>query len=197
MDYLRAFLALFAAIDVVAALPVYYALTNALASDERSRVLRQSCLTAFFVSTGFALLGKVVLHFLGIEVYDFKVAGGLLLVILSINDLITGERKVGTHSSTIGVVPIAMPLLVGPAVLTTILILLDSAGYPATLVGLFINLLLVWVTLGASQRILGLIGEPGAKAAGKVASLLLASLGVMMARRGVLEMIAAARAAGR
>ena len=195
MDYLIAFITLVAAIDVIAVLPIYVGLTSELDAAERRVIVRQSCLTAFFVALGFALAGRLVLRLLGIEVYDFKAAGGLLLVIFSVQDLLSGSKSRRAEGANLGVVPLGMPLIVGPAVLTTIMILLDSFGHPPTLVALVANMLIVWPTLSAAPRLLAIVGAAGAKALGKVMSLLLAALGVMMIRRGVTEMVRAFLAA--
>jgi multiple antibiotic resistance protein len=174
-------------------LPVYHALTGELAAGERRRVLRHSVLTAFLVSVGFALAGKVVFRLLGIEVYDFKIAGGLLLLAFSIQDLMAGDkaRRQAAAGSHVGVVPLGMPLIVGPAVLTTILILLDTHGYPATMAALALNMAIVWLALRLAPAILARIGEGGAKALGKLAGLLLAAVGVRMIRLGLTDLVAA------
>jgi multiple antibiotic resistance protein len=195
MAYVFAFITLFAAIDVIGVLPIYHALTADSSAEERQRILRQSCLTAFFVALGFALLGRFVFRLLGIEVYDFKVAGGLLLFVFSLQDLLGGEKVRRKHSATLGVVPIGMPLIVGPAVLTTIVILLDTYGHLPTLVALVVNLVVVYATLLAAPALLRRLGPGGAKALGKIASLLLAAIGVMMVRRGIFEMVRAGTAA--
>jgi multiple antibiotic resistance protein len=189
VSYVIAFLTLFAAIDVVAVLPVYHSLTSELEPAERRRIVRQSCLTAFLVALAFALAGKAVLGLLGIEVYDFQVAGGILLLVFSIQDLIAGEKARRPVTATLGVVPLGMPLIVGPAVLTALLILIDAHGYRATLTALGLNLALVWAVLTLAPAILRLVGEAGAKALGKLFGLLLAAFAVMMVRRGVIEMV--------
>lgn len=195
MGFLVAFITLFAAIDVIAVLPIYHGLTRELAPAERQRVLRQSVLTALVVSIGFALAGRAVLRLLGVEVFDFKVAGGLLLLIFSIQDLVARDkpRRVPSGSSLLGVVPLGMPLIVGPAVLTTILILLEQNGYRVTLAALSLNLSLVWLALALAPRLLGVLGEAGARVTGKLASLLLAAIGVRMMRIGFFEMLEALR----
>jgi multiple antibiotic resistance protein len=188
--FLLAFLTLFAAIDVVGVLPVYHSLTASLAPADRRRVLNQSCLTALAVAAGFALGGKHLFRLLGIEVYDFKVAGGLLLLIFSVQDLLAHDRS-RAADATMGVVPIGVPLIVGPAVLTTLMILVDEHGYVPTFASLGLNLIVVWLTLASAAALLRMIGAGGAKALGKIASLFLAAIGVMMIRKGVSEMLVA------
>jgi multiple antibiotic resistance protein len=87
------------------------------------------------------------------------------------------------------VVPIGIPLIIGPAALTTILILVDTHGYFATIVSLLLNLLIVWVIFRYSDFVIKMMGEAGSKAVAKVAALFMAGIAVMMIRVGLSGMI--------
>jgi multiple antibiotic resistance protein len=89
----------------------------------------------------------------------------------------------------VGVVPIGVPLIVGPAVLTNILLLADHFGVVPTLVALVLNLFIVWVTLINAERIINVIGKGGIIGIAKVMALLLASIAIMMIRIGVVNTI--------
>ena len=82
-----------------------------------------------------------------------------------------------------------MPLIVGPGVLTTIIILVDTYGYLPTLFSIIINLFIVGITFIKSDTIVKVLGENGAKASAKVMSIFLAAIAVMMIRRGIFELI--------
>jgi multiple antibiotic resistance protein len=126
MDYVLAFIPVFVAIDVIGILPIFIQLTFLLSEGERIKVVRQSILTALAAGLVFLFLGKFALKALGVEINDFKVAGGILLLALSVNDLIFGvKRKEEEKENDVGIVPIGMPLIVGPAVLTSLLCALD------------------------------------------------------------------------
>lgn len=194
---LPAFVSLFVAVDVVGVLPVYLALAAELAESERRRVVAEATLTAAGVGVGFLVVGDAALHLLGVTVGDFEVAGGLLLLVLSVYDLlhpVAPLRQVGVRS---GVVPLGIPMIVGPAVLTTLLALGRSHGYLVTLVAFSVNLVLVWVTLRWARQIGRALGEAGARAVAKVASLLLAAIGVTMMRRGLADWAPAPGQTGR
>jgi len=94
-------------------------------------------------------------------------------------------------SPTLGVVPLGMPLIVGPGVLTTSLLLVGQHGYGATIGAFFVNMVIVLVVLASSDRILRLLTPAGAAAAAKIASLFLAAIGVMMLRIGVEQTVGA------
>jgi len=178
---------IFVAIDVLGILPIFISLTMEMEITARKRVVRQSVLTAFLIGIGFLAAGKSVFTLLGVSVSDFKIAGGILLFILSVVDLIFPERTRTFPKETLGVMPIGIPLIVGPAVLTLLLITVDAYGYFSTIVCLILNLLIVWFVFSQSRRIMQLLGEGGSKGIAKVASLLLAAFAVMMIRTGLTE----------
>jgi multiple antibiotic resistance protein len=157
--------------------------------SERKRVIRQSTLTAFLVSIGFLGAGKSVFAILGISVSDFKIAGGILLFIIAIVDLIFPEKTRTFPKETMGVVPIGIPLIVGPAVLTLLLMVVNTYGYLSTLLCLGLNLLIVWFIFSQSQWVMRLMKEGGTKGVAKVSSLLLAAFAIMMIRMGIKEWV--------
>jgi multiple antibiotic resistance protein len=146
---------------VIGLLPVYLDLTKGLREAERRRVAIEATFTAAGVGLGFLVVGDFVLHVLGVSVGDFQVSGG------------------------IGVVPLGTPIIVGPAVLTALLALARSQGYPVTILAFGLNLIIVSFALCWASLIERTIGEAGARAVAKVASLLLAGIAVSMIRTGV------------
>jgi len=179
------FIPLFVAFDVLGILPIFVSFTAEMNTAERKKVVRQSILTAFLVSLGFVAAGESVFALLGISVSDFQIAGGALLFIIAIVDLIFPEKTRTFPKETIGVVPIGIPLIVGPAVLTLLLIIVHSYGYFSTILCLILNLLIVWVVFSQAHGILRVIKEGGAKGIAKVSSLLLAAFAMMMIRMGI------------
>ena len=183
-NFLLAFIPLFIAIDVVGILPIFMSLVDGIEKPQKTKIINQSVITALSVSIGFLAIGKFVFSVLGIEIYDFKMAGGLLLLVFAINDLLFSEKGKRTVTQTMGVVPLGIPLVVGPAVLTSIIVTADTYGYIPTITSLAVNLVIVWIVFLKSNFIYRLMGEGGSKAFAKVASLLLAAIAVMMIRRG-------------
>ena len=183
------FIPFFVAFDALGILPVFISLTGGMPPSERRKVVRQSILTAFLVSLGFLMVGQSVFAFLGILVSDFKVAGGILLFILAVVDLIFPEKTRTFPKETLGVVPIGIPLIVGPAVLTLLLMVVHTYGFVSTIFCLILNLLIVWFVFSQSRWIMRILKEGGAKGIGKVSSLLLAAFAVMVIRTGIMEWI--------
>ncbi len=202
MDYVLALIPIFVAMDIIGIIPVYLALTENTPEATKNRVLRQSVLTALLVSSGFLALGQAVFSFLGITMSDFKIAGGIILFAIAINDLLnsTEERKTSEvrdeasellihHAPTIGIVPIGIPLIVGPALLTTIMISNDTYGIGPTVSAVVINMMILYTALKYSHHILRITGKSGAKGIAKVVTILLAAIGVMMVRMGIMEVM--------
>jgi len=189
-DFVLSFVPLFFAVDAVGVLPIFVGLTEDLDARARRKVVVQSTLTALGVAVGFLAFGKTVFSLLGITVPDFMVAGGLLLMLIAVSDLITGQKLARKVGDTIGAVPIGMPLVVGPATLTTSLMLVDAHGWAATLAALVANIVLAGGVLLSSQLLTRLLGPAGSRVVSKVASLILAAIAVMMMRKGLTLMIA-------
>jgi multiple antibiotic resistance protein len=126
---------------------------------------------------------------LGILVEDFMIAGGIVLLIIAASDIVrAGERKI-IATPTFGVVPLGTPIIAGPAMLTTTLVLQGSYGYTPVVLSLVVNLLLAWVMFAQSERIIRLIGINGSRAFAKVAALILTAFAVKMIRSGVIKLI--------
>jgi multiple antibiotic resistance protein len=184
-EFFVTFITLFVAVDIVGVLPIYLGFVASLDLEARQRVTVEATITAAGIGVGFLFLGDAALHILGVSIGDFQMAGGLLLLLLAIHNLLHPELPLRQPSGHLGVVPLGTPLIVGPAVLTTLLTLARSHGYALTLTSFVINLVLVWVTLRWASVIVRAIGEAGTQAMAKVFGLLLAAIGVTLIRRGL------------
>ena len=183
------FIPLFVAFDPLGILPIFVSLTSDMEKSERKRVVRQAILTGFLIGIGFLAAGRWVFELLGISVSDFKVAGGILLFIIAIVDLIFPEKTRSFPKETLGVVPIGIPLIVGPGVLTLLLISARAYGDVSTILCLILNLLIVWFVFSHSYRIIRILKEGGTKGIGKVFALLLAAFAMTMIRTGIMDWV--------
>ena len=183
------FIPLFVAIDVLGVVPLFLSLTEGMNRTQRHRLITQATLTALAVSVVFMFGGRLIFNFLGITENDFRVGGGIVLLVLAVSDLLFPHSKQRHPDSSVGVVPIGIPLIVGPAALTTILILVDSKGYVVTLLSLLANLFIVWIVFRYSAVVVRLMGDAGSKAVAKVAALFMAGIAVMMIRIGLSGMM--------
>ncbi|MFH0734776.1 MAG: MarC family protein [bacterium] len=183
--FLLVFIPLFVSIDIIGTSPIFLGFTQGISDKHRKTLIIQALATAFIVAVIFLFSGKVILRFLGITINDFRMAGGLVLLILSINDTLSSSDTRRNPGTNVGIVPLGIPLIMGPAALTTILILADKHGFPLTMLSIVINFVIIFLVLANVKIITRLIGEGGAKAFAKVASLFLAAYAVMMIREGI------------
>lgn len=185
------FVPLFIAVDPVGVLPMFISLTQDVEERQMDRLVLTSVATATVVALAFLFGGAGVLGALGVTMTDFSIAGGILLFIISMNDLLVFEKKRRkVDPAQVGVVPVAMPLVSGPAVLTTVVLLAGEFGRLPVLAALMANMLLTGVIFLAGRRVYPYLGKSGAVIISKIASLLLASIAVMLVRRAVMQIVA-------
>jgi multiple antibiotic resistance protein len=185
--FLLSFIPLFVAIDIIGTVPIFLGYTHGISGFQRKKLIFEAILAAFIVANLFVLSGKLILDFMGITIDDFRIAGGLILLVLSISDILSSSDNSKKPSVDIGVVPLGIPLIMGPAALTTIIILVRNYGYVPTMVSMILNLFIAWVVLVNAKWLLKIMGDGGSKAFAKIASLFLAAIAVMMIRVGVLD----------
>jgi len=185
-DIFLAFIPIFVAVDALGVMPIYVSLTEGLHKKKKLQVIYHSIVTAICLAAGFIFLGKAVFKLLGISIGDFMIAGGCLLFCIAIIDIID-PNKIRKHipASELGAVPLGTPLIVGPAVLTTTLIMIAEYGLAATLISVVINVLLAAGIFYFSDVLIKFLGVAGTRALSKVMSLLLAAIAVMLIRKGI------------
>lgn len=188
--FFLSFIPLFVAIDIIGTVPIFLGYTHEISNYQRKKLIAEAILAAFIVANIFLVGGNLILGFMGITIDDFRIAGGIILLILSINDIMTTSESRRMPATDIGIVPLGIPLIMGPAALTTILILVHNYGYLPTILSMVLNFLIVWIILANARWLIKLIGDGGAKAFAKIASLFLAAIAVMMIRVGITHVMA-------
>jgi multiple antibiotic resistance protein len=156
-----------------------------MTTAQRRRTGDEATLTAVIIAVGFMFLGKAIFRVLGITVSDFKIAGGIILLLWGARELLGFAPNLVETSEDIGVVPLGMPLVVGPATMTTLLVLMDSVGINYTLVALVANLLIVLLTFRYAERLGRHVGLTGLRATKRIVLLLLVAIAVHMIRLGL------------
>ena len=179
-----AFIPIFVAIDAIGLVAVFMGLAGSASREERQRQGFVGIFTALCISVGFMFLGKIIFVALGITVADFQVAGGLILLGLAGRELLNVGSADRGASDDFGVVPLGMPLIAGPALLTALLILVDTVGVVFTLLSLLVNLGLVAIAFWNADLVAHWMGRQGLRGVSKIVALLLAAIGVSLIRRG-------------
>ena len=186
--YILSFIPLFVAVDAVANIPIFLSLVEHSSKPARKKIVLDAVITATVVAIIFMFVGKLVFSLLGITIPDFQIAGGALLFVISVRLLLPGAQKSALTScqdKDLGVFPLGTPLITGPAVLTTTLMMMNYYGTLATLVAVVLNMFFVWITLVKADAIMKLIGPNGSRAFSKIMYILLAAIAVMMIRHGI------------
>lgn len=177
------------AVDAVGVLPILSSLTQGLDARQRNRVISQSMVTAACLAVGFILVGKLVFALLGITLGDFMIAGGAILFCIAIIDIVNPTKQRRAPGENFGVVPLGTPLIAGPALLTTSVLMVSQHGLTATLISVLANILLAGLIFRFSAMLTRVLGDAGAKALSKVSSLFLAAIAVMLVRKGISQII--------
>ncbi len=188
-EIILAFIPIFVAVDVMGLLPIFTSLTEGLSKKEKTHIIVQSIFTAACVAVGFIFLGQAIFNILGITVGDFMVAGGAILFCLAIVDIVNPVKHQRMSGETLGAVPLGTPLIVGPAVMTTSLIMISQYGIGATLISVLGNILLVGLVFIFSDILIKSFGVAGSRALSKVTSLFLAAIAIMMIRKGLVQLM--------
>lgn len=190
-EFWLCFVPLFVAVDAIGVLPLFISLTEGMEEDRLKKVVVQSVITAATVALAFLVFGPALLRFMGITVSDFMIAGGILLLAIALSNLLAGERNHrAANPGDLGAVPIGVPLITGPGVLTTCLLLVGLHGLGLTAAAVVVNIALAGVIFAFSGPITRVMGRNGSKTVSKVASLLLAAIAVMLIRKGVAGVLA-------
>jgi multiple antibiotic resistance protein len=184
-SFLMTFIPLFVVIDAVGNLPFVITLSEGLARKERSRLINVATVTALLVGLFFLFLGQVLLRLLGISVGAFAISGGIVLLVLSIQYMSTGRMVEVIKEEMVAVVPIGTPLTVGPATITTLLLLGTQFPIYYVLISFVLNIGIVYITFLLTDKIVRIMGKGGIKALSRVAALLLAAIAVNMVIRGL------------
>ncbi|HEV7302495.1 MAG TPA: MarC family protein [Tepidisphaeraceae bacterium] len=184
-SFLETFVPLFVSIDAFGLVPLFLAFTAQLSRKQRRAISFEAVLAATIICLGFMFLGTAIFGLLGISTDDFMIAGGLILLVLAVMDLVMPGKPAVFESEMVGIVPLAMPLIAGPATLTNVLVLSAHHGHAMTALSLAVNFALLLAILLSADRIARLVGSNTLKAFSKLVMVLLAAIAVNLIRRGI------------
>jgi multiple antibiotic resistance protein len=203
MDIYKPLVALLAIVNPIGVIPFFIHFTQGFNREQRQRTIRISAFTAFLVIAVSALAGLQIIEFFGITLASFQVGGGMLLLISALQmlnakqaessaeDLTDADTKIDAGSS-IAVVPLTIPLLTGPATISTMVIYAEKTRHwweVLVLVGYGVVIgLSVWVAFSLSGRIARVLGKTGINVMTRLMGLILAALGVEIMADGLLKL---------
>lgn len=203
MDLLKPLVALLAIVNPIGVVPFFIHFTQTFTPEERRRTIRISAFTAFLVIAASAVAGLKVIEFFGISLASFQVGGGTLLLISALamlnaqpaetkpTDVSEGDEKIDAGAS-IAVVPLTIPLLTGPATISTMVIYAEKTRYVwehAVLVGYGVVIgIVTFLVFSASGRIATVLGRTGINVMTRLMGLILAAMAVELLADGLLKL---------
>ncbi|MGO8805427.1 MAG: MarC family protein [Candidatus Bathyarchaeia archaeon] len=197
MDYLtdlfRAIIALFIIVDPFGNIPIFLGLTQNVPEAKIKRVYNTAVLVGMILLLVFAFAGSAILTAFGLSLQSFEIAGGLLLLIIAIRILISGARENVESPESIGAVPIAIPLLVGPGAITTTMVTFQTyfkiSGLEIALsiavLAVVVVMSLTWIILRFINQIDHFLGKTGAIVIARVMALLIAGIAIQYILTGI------------
>ena len=182
----QAFMTLFVILDPPGATPVFLALVSGRKPKERVSLAWQGAAVSLVVIVAFALFGKLILDYLHVSINALQGAGGLLMLLISL-ELLTGRdggTKGDENNSNVALVPLGTPLLAGPGAIVTTILYVQNAHTATMKLALAIAIIAVHIVIGLtlmfSTKVLGIIKESGVTLLARIAGLLLAAIAVEM-----------------
>jgi multiple antibiotic resistance protein len=207
MDY-KPLITLLAIVNPLAIVPFFIHYTQGFSSEQRRRTIAISSFSAFVVIATSALAGLHILDFFGISLASFQVGGGMLLLTSALNMLNAqpAEAKPASHEledgaekaamgASIAVVPLTIPLLTGPATMSTVVIYAEKAKtfwQLSTLVGYGVVIgLATALCFALAQPIARVLGKTGINVMTRLMGLILAALAVEVMSDGLMKLFPA------
>ncbi|HTY74740.1 MAG TPA: MarC family protein [Candidatus Nanoarchaeia archaeon] len=191
LNLARAVIVLFIIVDPFGNIPIFIGLTENIPENQKRKVFNTACLVGFILLLVFAFTGQLIFNIFGISIYSFEIAGGILLMIVSIRLLISNREENNENESPeqLGAVPIAMPLLVGPGAITTTILNIQLYNYVVTALSVLIVMSLTWIILRSIGRVYKVLGKTGSLVITRVMALLIAAIAVQYILVGITHFV--------
>jgi multiple antibiotic resistance protein len=184
----KTIIVLFIIVDPFGNIPIFATLTEGMDKKQCRKTFNIASIVSFVVLIVFAFLGQVIFSVFGISIDSFEVAGGILLFIIAIRILISGgSREYVDSPESLGAVPIAMPLLVGPGAITTSILSLQQYGAAVTALAIFVVILLTWVILRFIGGVYRVLGKTGSVVIARAMALIIAAIAVQYVLVGLMH----------
>jgi len=194
--------AIFVVMDPLGAIPVFLVTTEGDTPEKRNRIIRRACWAAFIILVAFALLGAVIFRIFGITFAAFRIAGGILLLKVALDMLYArrpgshitlGEEKDAAGKEDVAIVPLAMPMLSGPATIATVLVLMEKSNSTIqsaiVIISIFLVCLFTYVILRSSNLIFRKLGQTGVNILVRIMGLILLALAIQFVFDGIKQIL--------
>jgi len=187
--FVRSTIMLFVTLDAIGNVPLFYSLTSNYDRSKRRSIITRSVILATLILLFFTFLGDLIFDYFEISLEDFKIAGGVVLFLVAIENILGfGGMKI-REQRDIALVPLATPLLAGPAAISTAMYSFKVYGILSTLASILVNSLITWFILLKSDYVVEVLGENCANMLSKITAFILAGIAVSMIRSGVMGIL--------
>ncbi len=182
---LKSFISIFVVMNALGNVAIFSALNEGFSKRKRLENINRAVIIAGLVLLVFLFFGNVLFHYFGISINSFKIAGGIVLMIIGI-EIVLGiqffERQIRRYEPA--VIPMATPLITGPGVITTVIILVGNYGYLIPLIASIFNLLITLLILDNSEIILRVVGKQGSDVISRIMGLIIVAIAVEFIKSG-------------
>ncbi len=186
---IKSFIVLIIILDPFLGMAVFLSLTRNMNQKDRVSQAFMAVLVAFVLMLIFLFIGQILFSVLGITFSSFIVAGGVILLILGIEEILGLEFSKRESDTKVAAIIIGTPLLCGPGAITSIIILAQKYGYFAPVSALVLSLFITWLLLLFSDKITQLLGNRLIEVLSRVLGLILAAMAVEFIKEGIIKMI--------
>lgn len=184
---------LFIAMDPFGIMPLYFTAVRSLSVKRQNRMLIESFIVSLALGMIFAVGGFWIFRALGMELNDFRIGGGLVFLIIAIQAIIksdSSDEKISAKDRMLfGIVPVAVPGIVGPAVITNLVFITRDSSFLWSLLIFTVCLIITYGILFVARYIIKAIGTKGLLVLSKIFALLLVGMAVMFIRTGLMSLI--------
>jgi multiple antibiotic resistance protein len=191
LNLAKAAAVLFIIVDPFGNIPIFMGLTQGMTENQKRKIFNTACIVGSILLLVFAFAGQEIFNVFGVSIFSFGIAGGLLLLMVSIKILVSGtnsEEKVD-NPETLGAVPIAIPLLVGPGAITTTILNVQTYGVFVAALSIPIVIVITWIILRFIYRIYRFLGKTGSIVIARVMALIIAAIAVEYILGGVMHFL--------
>jgi multiple antibiotic resistance protein len=195
------FTAIFAIVDPIGNIPIFYTLTQRFTKVERIRIAKRAIIAATITLVVFGLIGQYIFTLFSITIPAFRIAGGLLLFRVAFNMLYgvtpgtkstEKEKEETLEKDMIGIVPLGIPLLAGPGAISTVMLYNSQENMGNSFIvflSIFATLLITYFLLRNVDKIFSRLGRVGSLAISRIMGLILAAIAIQFLINGVHQIV--------
>jgi len=192
---------IFFLVDPFAVIPSFLVITADAEERRRRKMARRAAFTCFVVLSSFALAGSLIFKLFGITLPAFKIAGGIILILIGLDMLqarrsqtkeTPGETQEGSEKEDAGIIPLGVPMLAGPGSISTVMVLMSGSQRWWEVIPIFASIALTslasyWILAGA-DRVRDYLGETGIRILMRMMGLLLTAIAVQFILNGMADL---------